>query len=251
MTVDIYDPLQHDFLRNELGQPIGEPVPDWLPRQAPPRTAMEARLCRVEPVDLGKHADDLFAAYSEDCEGRNWTYLPYGPFANLGAFRDWMERSCLGKDPLFHAVVDKASGKALGLASYLRIEAAVGVIEVGHIHFSPALQGTAMATEAMYLMMARVFDELGYRRYEWKCNALNLASRQAALRLGFRFEGIFRQATIAKGRNRDTAWFSILNSEWPQAKAAFAAWLDPANFDADGRQKRSLAALRAATPSSA
>jgi len=155
-----------------------------------------------------------------------------------------MERACLGADPLFHAVIDRKSNKALGLASYLRIDPPAGVIEVGHIHFSPALQGTAMATEAMYLMMHRVFDELGYRRYEWKCNALNKASCRAAERLGFTFEGIFRQATIVKGRNRDTAWFSILDSEWPRAKAAFQAWLDPANFDVEGKQKRGLAELR-------
>ncbi|MPZ10202.1 MAG: GNAT family N-acetyltransferase [Kiloniellaceae bacterium] len=242
----LHDPLDHDFLRNDLGQPVGEEIPDWLPREAPPRTPMAGRLCRVEPLDPAAHAEDLFAAYGEDREGRNWTYMGYGPFASLGAFRDWMEKSCLGADPLFHAVVDSKSGKALGVASYLRIDQAMGVIEVGHIHLSPALQGTAMATEAMALMMARVFDELGYRRYEWKCNALNLASRRAALRLGFSFEGIFRQAMIVKGRNRDTAWFSILDKEWPEAKAAFEAWLAPVNFDAEGRQKRGLAEIRAA-----
>jgi RimJ/RimL family protein N-acetyltransferase len=247
---DIYDPLEHDFARNDLGQPVGAPVPDWQPRQTPPRTAMEGRLCRIEPLDPGHHAEDLFAAYSADKEGRNWTYMGYGPFASLAAFRDWMEKSCLGSDPFFHAVVERASGKPLGVASYLRIDPPMGVIEVGHIHFSPALQGTAMATEAMYLMMARAFDGLGYRRYEWKCNALNAASRRAALRLGFRFEGIFRQAMIVKGRNRDTAWFSILDSEWPEVKQAFEAWLDPANFDAQERQKRGLAELRAATPAS-
>jgi RimJ/RimL family protein N-acetyltransferase len=251
MTAALYDPLDHDFLRNDLGQPVGEPVPDWQPRQAPPRDAMEGRLCRVEPLDPARHAEDLFAAYAADREGRNWTYLPYGPFASLRAFRDWMAKSCLGADPFFHAVVDQRSNKALGVASYLRIDPPLGVIEVGHIHFSPALQGTAMATEAMYLMMARVFDALGYRRYEWKCNALNMASRRAALRLGFSFEGIFRQATIVKGRNRDTAWFSLLDKEWPDAKGAFEAWLAPDNFDAEGRQKRGLAEIRAATPSSA
>jgi RimJ/RimL family protein N-acetyltransferase len=251
MTADIYDPLDHDFLRNDLGQPVGEPVPDWQPRQAPPRDAMEGRLCRVEPLDPARHAEDLFAAYAADREGRNWTYLPYGPFASLGAFRDWMAKSCLGADPLFHAVIDNANSKALGVASYLRIDPPLGVIEVGHIHFSPALQGTPMATEAMVLMMAHVFDALGYRRYEWKCNALNMASRRAALRLGFSFEGIFRQATIVNGRNRDTAWFSILDKEWPRAKGAFEAWLAPDNFDAEGRQKRALAEIRAATPSSA
>jgi RimJ/RimL family protein N-acetyltransferase len=244
MTAALYDPLLHDFLRNDLGQPVGEPLPDWEPRQAPPRDAMEGRLCRVEPLDPGAHAEDLFAAYRADREGGIWTYLGYGPFASLGAFRDWMEKSCLGADPFFHAVVDNESGKALGVASYLRIDAAMGVIEVGHINYSPALQSTAMATEAMYLMMARVFDALGYRRYEWKCNALNMASRRAALRLGFSFEGIFRQAMIVKGRNRDTAWFSILDTEWPDAKAAFEAWLTPDNFDAEGRQRQSLEALR-------
>ena len=248
---EIYDPLLQDVLRNDLGQPVGEEIPDWLPREQPPRTPMEGRLCRVEPLDPAAHAEDLFAAYSEDREGRNWTYLGYGPFASLGAFRDWIEKSCLGADPFFHAVVERRSGKALGVASYLRIDAPMGVIEVGHINYGPALQGTVLATEAMYLMMARVFDELGYRRYEWKCNALNAASRRAALRLGFTFEGIFRQAMIVKGRNRDTAWFSILDKEWPRVKAAFEAWLDPANFDAEGRQKRGLAQIRAATSSSA
>lgn len=251
MTDQIYDPLEHDFARDDLGQPVGEPLPDWQPRQAPPRTPMVGRLCRVEPLDPARHAGDLFAAFSEDSEGRDWTYLGYGPFASLDAFRGWLETSCLGADPLFHAIVDRQDGKALGMASYLRIDPAMGVIEVGHIHLSPALQGTAMATEAMVLMMARVFDELGYRRYEWKCNALNAASRRAALRLGFTFEGIFRQHMIVKGRNRDTAWFSILDNEWPQAKAAFEAWLAPENCDAEGRQKRGLVEIRAARPSSA
>jgi RimJ/RimL family protein N-acetyltransferase len=205
---------------------------------------MEGRNCRVEPIDPEIHAEDLFRAFTADQEGRIWTYLPYGPFVALRDFRAWLEKTCLGDDPFFHAIVEQESGKALGVASYLRIEPAVGVIEVGHINLSPALQRTVLATEAMYLMMARVFDELGYRRYEWKCNALNDGSRRAAERLGFTFEGVFRQATIVKGRNRDTAWFSILDSEWPEAKAAFKAWLDPANFDAAGQQKRSLSALR-------
>lgn len=246
MTTVLYDPLDHPYETNELGQPLGAPLPGWTPCPPLPRTAMEGRFCRLEPLDPARHAEDLFAAFSADAEGRIWTYLPYGPFATLEDFRSWMEGTCLGNDPLFHAVVSKESGKALGVASYLRIDAANGVIEVGHINFGPALQQTAAATEAMYLMMARVFDELAYRRYEWKCNALNDASRKAAQRLGFTFEGVFRQATISKGRNRDTAWFSLLDSEWSAAKAAFQAWLDPANFDAEGRQKRGLAELRAA-----
>ena len=245
----LYDPLDYDVIRNDLGQPLGAPLPGWTPRALPPREPMEGRLCRVEPLDPAVHAADLFAAYGADREGRIWTYLPYGPFASPGTFRDWMEKSCLGADPFFHVIVDQQSNKALGVASYLRMDAKMGVIEVGHINYSPALQGTALATEAMVLMMARVFDQLGYRRYEWKCNALNEASRRAALRLGFSFEGVFRQAVISKGRNRDTAWYSILDKEWPQAKAAFEAWLAPENFDGEGRQKRGLAEIRVATPS--
>ncbi|MEO3429925.1 GNAT family protein [Pelagibius sp. CAU 1746] len=250
MTTDIYDPLDTPYETNALGQPVGAPVPGWTARPLPPRTAMEGRFCRVEPLEAARHAADLFAANSADAEGRNWTYLPYGPFAALEDYQAWMDNACRGDDPLFHAIVDLETGKALGVASYLRITPAQGVIEVGHINYSPALQRSPAATEAMALMMARVFDELDYRRYEWKCNALNEGSRRAALRLGFTFEGIFRQAVVSKGRNRDSAWFSILDSEWPAARAAFQAWLDPANFDGEGRQKRGLAELRAPTLSS-
>ena len=228
--------------RNELGQPIGFAVPEWTARPRPPREVMEGRYVRLEPVSVERHAGDLYEAFSADREGRIWTYLPYGPFASADETADWMRKTCMGDDPLFHAIIDKASGKALGVASYLRIEPAVGVIEVGHINYAPALQRTRGASEAMYLMMARVFDELGYRRYEWKCDALNGPSRAASERLGFSYEGLFRQATMYKGRNRDTAWYSILDTEWPRIKAAFEAWLDPANFDADGRQKQPLAA---------
>lgn len=228
--------------RNGLGQPIGFPVPGWTARPRPPRDAMEGRYVRLEPVSVERHAGDLFEAFSADAEGRIWTYLPYGPLGSVEELAEWMRRTCLGDHPLFHAIIDKATDKAVGVASYLRIEPAVGVIEVGHINYAPALQRTRGATEAMYLMMARVFDELGYRRYEWKCDALNAPSRAAAQRLGFTYEGLFRQATMYKGRNRDTAWYSILDTEWPGIKAAFEAWLDPANFDADERQKQPLAA---------
>ncbi len=226
--------------RNQLGQPVGFPMPGWTARPRPPREGMEGRYVRLEPVNVDAHAADLFDAFSADREGRIWTYLPYGPFGSAHETAEWMRKTCLGDDPLFHAIVDNASGKAVGVASYLRIEPAVGVIEVGHINYAPSLQRTRGATEAMYLMMVRVFDELGYRRYEWKCDALNAPSRAAAERLGFSYEGLFRQATIYKGRNRDTAWYSIIDTEWPHTKAAFEAWLDPANFDADGRQKQAL-----------
>jgi len=204
---------------------------------------MAGRFCRVEPLDPARHAVDLEAAMAEDADGRGWTYLPYGPFA-AGKYRAWVERVAASDDPLFHAVTDLATGKAVGVASYLRIDRANGVIEVGHLRFSPRLQRTQAATEAMALMMTRVFAELGYRRYEWKCDALNAPSRAAALRLGFRFEGIFRQAVVVKGRNRDTAWYSILDREWPALEQAFGRWLDPTNFDAQGHQRQSLASLR-------
>jgi RimJ/RimL family protein N-acetyltransferase len=205
---------------------------------------MEGRLCRVEPLDPDRHAADLFAAYAEDAGGRMWTYMGYGPFADAAECRAWLEAGARGDDPLFHAILGP-DGRAAGVASYLRVDPANGAIEVGHVALAPRLARTAAATEAMYLMMRRVFDELGYRRYEWKCDALNAPSRAAAARLGFSFEGVFRQAMVIKGRNRDTAWHSILDGEWPAAKAAFERWLDPANFDAAGRQRAGLASLRA------
>jgi RimJ/RimL family protein N-acetyltransferase len=229
--------------RNEFGQPIGFAVPDWHPARPPPRAALEGARVRLEPVDPERHGAALFEAYAEDREGRLWTYMGYGPFASPAAFDAWLRASCLGDDPLFHAIVERESGAPLGLAAYLRIAAGIGVIEVGHISYAPRLQRTAAATEAMVLMMRRVFEELGYRRYEWKCDALNAVSRRAAERLGFTFEGIFRQATITKGRNRDTAWYAMVDREWPQLKAAFDAWLAPDNFDRDGRQIRRLAEL--------
>lgn len=236
---------------NSLGQPIGYPVPHWKPVAPPPRTPIDGRYCRIEPIDPERHAAQLFEAISEDQDGRTWTYMGYGPFATLPEYRAWMKANCLGDDPLFHTIIDKASGEAVGVASYLRIDPKFGVIETGHIHYSPRLQKTRAATEAMYLLMRRVFEELHYRRYEWKCDALNEPSRRAAARYGFSYEGVFRQATVYKGRNRDTAWFAIIDQEWPALKAAYETWLDPANFDADGRQLRSLGALTAAALKSA
>ncbi|MEE8534584.1 MAG: GNAT family protein [Kiloniellales bacterium] len=229
--------------RDGLGQPIGFPVPGWERRPRPTRTPMKGTYSRVEPIDPDRHAADLYHANLEDTEQRIWAYLAYGPFETPADYRAWMEATCLGDDPLFHAVIDLAQGTAAGVASFLRIDPPAGVIEVGHINFAPPLQNTAAATEAMYLMMRRVFDELGYRRYEWKCDALNARSRRAAERLGFRLEGVFRQATVYKGRNRDTAWFSILDSEWPALRRAFEDWLDPGNFDSQGRQRQRLSEL--------
>ena len=232
-------------LLNPLGQPIGDPVPGWTPRARPPRTAMEGRRCRLEPLDAAIHAAALHEAHAADREGRNWTYLPYGPFASLAEYAMWVRSVQSGEDPLFFAIVSRASGQAVGTASYLRIDPAMGAIEVGHLAYSPALQRTAAATEAMYLMMRRAFDELGYRRYEWKCDRFNAPSCRAAERLGFRYEGTFRQALVMKGRNRDNAWFSIVDGEWPAVRSALEGWLEPATFDAAGRQERRLEELLA------
>jgi RimJ/RimL family protein N-acetyltransferase len=209
---------------------------------------MQGRFCRVEPLASG-HVDDLWDANSDDTLGKNWTYLSVGPFQDRAGYRAWVESVIPSEDPLFHAIIDEVTGRAVGVASFMRIDPTNGVIEVGHINFSPRLQRTPAATEAMFLMMRRVFAELGYRRYEWKCDSLNAPSQRAADRLGFSYEGLFRQAVVYKGRNRDTAWFSIVDSEWPRLEAAYEAWLDPSNFVA-GQQVRALTGLTAAARSS-
>jgi RimJ/RimL family protein N-acetyltransferase len=210
----------------------------------PPRTPMAGRFCTVRPLDPAKDAAPLFAAYALDRDGRMWTYLPRVAYRSQEELRSWAESACRTDDPLVHTIVDNTTGEPVGTANYMRIEPAHGVIEVGSITYSPRLQRRPAGTEVMYLMMRRVFDELGYRRYEWKCNSLNAPSRAAALRYGFRYEGLFRQAQVVKGHNRDTAWFSIIDSEWPEVRAAFERWLDPANFAADGSQRQSLASFR-------
>jgi len=227
---------------NHLGQPIGFSLPGWTPPPRPPREPIEGRLCRLEPLDPDRHAAALFAEDAADAEGRSWTYLAYGPFSDLASYRAWMNASCLSDDPLFFAIIDRADARPAGVASYLRITPASGSIEVGHIHYSPRLQRRPAATEAMFLMMQQAF-ELGYRRYEWKCDALNAASRAAAQRLGLSFEGVFRQATVYKGRNRDTAWYAAIDREWAALRAAYLGWLDPGNFDEQGRQRTHLADL--------
>jgi len=228
---------------NAFGQPIGFPLPDWQARPLPGRSPLQGQYCRVEPLTVD-HAPDLFAAYQADASGQMWTYLSYGPFASVDELASLLAKQQVSQDPLFHAIIDLRTGKAVGVASYLRIDPANGVIEVGWISYAPALQRTPAATEAMYLLMRRAFDELGYRRYEWKCDSLNAPSRRAAQRLGFTFEGIFRQAIVYRERNRDTAWYSILDSEWPTLKQAFTAWLEPANFDEAGQQRVGLETLR-------
>lgn len=196
----------------------------------------------MQPLVAKLHAGDLYEADAEDRDGTSWTYLPYGPFPSLMAYEDWISATCQGDDPMFFAIIDFSFGKPVGVASYLRIIPESGSIEVGHVHYSPSLQRSRAATEAMYLMMKNAFD-LGYRRYEWKCDSLNAPSCAAANRLGFFFEGIFRQATIYRGRNRDTAWYSIIDSEWPQLEGAFTEWLSDSNFDQDGNQRVALSKL--------
>ena len=221
---------------------LGALVPDWTPPNWPTRDPMLGRTCRLERLLPAQHAVELFAANQSDERGRNWTYLPYGPFNSFVEYEQWLEQNCTGDDPLFFAIRELASNEVVGLASYLRITPASGSIEVGHLNFSPKLQQTIAATEAMFLMMERAF-ELGYRRYEWKCDALNAPSRAAALRLGLSFEGVFRQHTIVKGRNRDTAWYAAIDAEWPELRTAFQTWLAAGNFDASGQQKTRLSTL--------
>ncbi|TFF80337.1 N-acetyltransferase [Aeromonas taiwanensis] len=228
---------------NRFGQPLGQALPEWRGAEFPPHRELSGWGCLLAPLDPERHSADLWQAFDAD-NGAMWTYLTSGPFADEAAMGEWLRGISLNADPQFYAIVDEASGKALGLASYLRIDPRAGSMEVGWLHFSPALQQSRLATAAMALMMDNAFA-LGYRRYEWKCNALNRPSWQAALRLGFHYEGTFRQARVDKGHSRDTAWFSVIDGEWPALKACFARWLDEGNFDAAGRQRLRLSELTA------
>lgn len=223
-------------------RPLGDPVAGWAEPARPGPAVIEGRHVRLERLDPGRHAGALHAAFA----GQDWLwdYMPYGPFASAGAYHAWASAAAIADDPLFYVLCDPASGACGGVASLMRITPAAGSIEVGGICIAPVLQRAPAVTEAMFLLMRWAFAA-GYRRYEWKCDALNLPSRRAALRLGFAFEGIFRQHLVIKGRNRDTAWFSVIDGEWPALKAAFEAWLAPENFDDQGRQRRRLSDLTA------
>lgn len=205
---------------------------------------MYGRYCRLDPLDVERHAAELFEAYDEAPDDRDWTYVTRQRPASLDEFRQEVAVLAAKPDPLNFAIIDLASGKAVGTIALMRIDPPHGVIEVGGVIYSPRMQRTPTGTEAIYLLGRRVFDELGYRRFEWKCDSLNARSMAAARRYGFMFEGIFRQAIVYHGRSRDTAWFSMLDSEWPRAREAFERWLDPDNFDEQGGQRRSLAAIR-------
>jgi RimJ/RimL family protein N-acetyltransferase len=219
---------------------FGKPVTGWTPPAAPEGVTLEGNWARLERLEADAHAADLHRAYSG--HDALWDYLPYGPFTSAAGYHRWVKDTAGGADPMFYTIRDKVTGHCGGVASYLRITPAAGSIEVGHICLSPEIARGRIWTEAMFLMMDWAFSA-GYRRYEWKCDALNMPSRRAAQRLGFSYEGIFRQAAIVKGRNRDTAWFAVIDAEWPALREAFLAWLNPSNFDAAGRQKERLSDL--------
>ena len=218
------------------------PLADWVAPPRPNAEVLEGQYVRLERLAPDLHAADLQRANSAN--DAIWDYLPYGPFASVAAYHKWASEVTQGSDPLFYAIKPHATGQFGGVASYLRISPEVGSIEVGHINFAPELQRSVAATEAIFLMMEWAF-EAGYRRFEWKCDAANMGSRRAAQRYGFSYEGIFRQASIVKGRNRDTAWFACIDAEWPALKEAFTAWLSPSNFGADGKQMERLGTLTA------
>jgi RimJ/RimL family protein N-acetyltransferase len=237
--------MRLNFIKDQHGNRIGAPLGDVTKPELPDANLrLTGEYCYLESLDSEKHSIDLFEVYSLDVDGLLWTYMPNGPYSSVDQYKAWVKSVEHKSDPMFFAIVDAVSGKAVGVASYLRIDPASSSIEVGWITFSPVIQQKPIATESMYLMMKYAFA-LGYRRYEWKCNALNAPSISAAMRLGMSFEGLFRQAAIVKGHNRDTAWFAILDRDWPIARQAFETWLAPDNFGEDGQQKQSLSALTA------
>jgi RimJ/RimL family protein N-acetyltransferase len=221
-------------------RPLGPPVPDWTPPPAPEGAVLEGSYARLEPLSADAHAAPLFDAY----QGHDWLwdYMAYGPFASAALYDGWVRQVETGTDPLFYAIRDLDSGDLGGVASFLRVTPAHGTIEIGNINFAPRMQRSRAVTEAIALMMGWAF-EAGYRRCEWKCDALNAPSRRAAQRLGFSYEGLFRQHLVIKGRNRDTAWFAVTDQDWPALRQAYAAWLAPGNFDAEGRQAQRLSDL--------
>ncbi len=219
---------------------MAEIMSDWQPRPLPARNVNEGQYVSIEPLSVEDHADELFAAAQISDADVRFTWLPeYAP-TNVEQFRTWVKTSAESKDPIFYAVIDKHSGKVAGRQSLMRIDTDNGVIEIGNIYWGPLISRKRAATEALFLCAKYVFDELGYRRFEWKCNNDNLPSKAAAIRFGFQFEGVFRQHLIVKGLNRDTAWFSIIDKDWPALRSAYEMWLHPANFDSLGNQKKRL-----------
>jgi len=235
--------LEYDI--DDLGSPVGKPVPASEPARVPDHSrTLHGTYCRLEPLDEAAHGNDLWQAFTDDGEGSTWTYLGIGPFDDYAAFGQWLVGAATSRDPLFYAIIDAETGRAVGYAAYLRIDPASRAIEVGWITYSPRMRRSRIATDTMFVMMREAFT-LGFRRYEWKCNALNAPSIAAAHRLGFSFEGLFRNALVVKGRNRDTAWFSVIDRDWPTLEKAFEQWLSPDNFDDAGRQRARLSDLTA------
>lgn len=228
---------------NQYDQPIGLDIPNWTGCLRPSGETLNGKYCRLEHVNSEKHGEELYSAYQLATDGRDWTYLSVGPFTEPQQFESYLQQLATSTDPVHYAVIDKQNGKALGTLALMRIDQKNGSIEVGFVVYSPALKHSRIATEAQFLLMSYALGTLGYRRYEWKCDSLNAPSRAAAQRLGFKFEGVFRNHVVYKGHTRDTAWFSIIDSEWPQLKTVFEAWLDESNFDENGRQKVSLSEL--------
>ena len=226
---------------------MADDLSDWQPRPRPGRKVLEGRNVRLEPLEAARHGDELFAASAVADAGSRFAWLPELPPQDRAAFQPWLEKAEASPDPLFFAVIDKASGKVAGRQTLMRIDANNGVAEIGNIYWGPLVSRKPAATEAQFLFASYVFDELGYRRYEWKCNNANEPSKRAAERFGFTFEGLFRQHMVVKGANRDTAWYSIIDKEWPALKSAYISWLDPSNFDVDGQQIRRLEEFRAVT----
>jgi RimJ/RimL family protein N-acetyltransferase len=221
-------------------RPVGPIVDPLPPNRAPDLRRLPGETVTLEPVSVERHGDELWVSMSAADPVLMWSYMPYGPWPTKEAFTDWLKGREAARDPWFYAYIDNTSGTAVGMGAFMRFDGPNGTIELGNIWFSPALQKTRAATEAIFVMMKHAFDDLQVRRLEWKCDALNAPSRAAAKRFGFSFEGIFRQHYIIKGRNRDTAWFGMIDKEWPQVRKAFEAWLNPANFDANGQQKAKL-----------
>ena len=228
--------------RTTLQPSLATALAGWTTRPLPPREVIEGSYCRLDPLDPANHNDDLVEAFAAT-DPASWTYLFQGPFSSGPEIRDYLVEAAQAPGFMFYAIIDKATGRAEGVAAYMRADPANGVIEIGSIHYSDRLKRSRVTTEAMFLFARHVFDDLGYRRYEWKCDSLNAPSRKTAARLGFQFEGIFRQHMVVKGRSRDTAWFAIIDKDWPALKAAYEAWLSPENFSMDGRQRRSLGDL--------
>jgi RimJ/RimL family protein N-acetyltransferase len=228
--------------KNEFGQHLGLALPDWQALERPGFLSLKGLHVRLEPMDPERHGPELHAATHAQSDNRNWTYLPYGPFPTLAQHGAWLANMCARPDLMLHAILDRQHGRVIGTAAYLRIDPDNGCLGIGHIHFAPALRHTAAGTEVISLLLTQAFN-LGYRRCDWQCNALNTASCRAAERLGFSWEGLFRQAGISKGRSRDTAWYAMTNQDWPALRATHEAWLAAGNFDRHGRQKQSLSAM--------